>query len=101
MRREWPTPVPPIDPLFGPKGLSIFVLHNLAALDMLSNLHKFMGTRDEDPSRCMEEFIERLASSFIIDSGWFPTTLQGEPMSCIGTTQMATLRGECKYKGNS
>ena len=49
---------------------------------MPSNLPKFWGTKDEDPSRHMERYIERLTSSLITDPGhyfvWFPTTLEGE-----------------------
>ena len=77
-----PPIVEPIDPLVRPRGLPILVPQDLAALDMLSNLPKFWGTKDEDPSRHMEQYIERLASSLITNPGyclvWFPTTLQGE-----------------------
>ena len=49
---------------------------------MPSHLPKFYGTKDEDPSRHMEWYIERLASSLVINPGywlvWFPTTLEGE-----------------------
>ena len=77
-----PPPNPPIDPLVRPRGLPIVVPRNLVAVDMPSNLPKFWGTKDEDPSRHMERYIERLASSLITDHGywlvWFPTTLEGE-----------------------
>ena len=77
-----PPVVEPIDPLVRPKGLPILVPRDLAELDMPSNLPKFWGTKDEDPSRHMERYIERLASSLITNPGyclvWFPTTLQGE-----------------------
>lgn len=80
--RRKPPPPPPIDPLVRPRGLPIMVPWNLAVLDMLSNMPKFWGTNDEDPSRHMERYIERLASSLIINPGyclmWFPTTLHGE-----------------------
>ena len=50
--------------------------------DMPSNLPKFWGTKDEDPLRHMERYIERLASSFITNPCyclvWFSTTLEGE-----------------------
>ena len=58
------------------------VPQNLAAVDMPSHLPKFYGTKDEDPSRHMERYIERLASSLVTNPGywlvWFPTTLEGE-----------------------
>src|ERR1700737_3914730 len=41
-----------------------------------------MGPKDEDPSRHMERYIERLASSLITNPGywlvWYPTILEGE-----------------------
>ena len=81
-REKGAPPIPPIDPLVKPRGLLIMVLRNLAAVDMPSNLPKFWGTKDEDPSRHMERYIERLASSLITDHGywlvWFPTTLDGK-----------------------
>ena len=49
---------------------------------MSSHCPKFYGTKDKDPSRHMERYIERLASSLVTDPGywlvWFPTTLEGE-----------------------
>ena len=49
---------------------------------MPSHIHKFYGTKDEDPSRHMKRYIERLASSLVTNPGywlvWFPTTLEGE-----------------------
>ena len=73
---------PSIDPLVRPRGFPILVPQHLAAVDMPSNLLKFLGPKDEDPSRHMERYIERLASSFITDLGyclvWFPTTLDGK-----------------------
>ena len=75
-------PMPPIDPLVMPRGLPIVVPQNLPAVDMPSHLPKFYGTKDEDPSRHMERYIERLASSLVTNPGywlvWFPTTLKGE-----------------------
>ena len=75
-------PVPSIDPLVRPRGLPILVPHNLWTMDMPSHLPKFHGTKDEDPSRHMERYIERLASSLVTNPGywlvWFPTTLEGE-----------------------
>lgn len=57
------------------KGSSYHGTLNLA-------MPKFWDTNDEDPSRHMERYIERLASSLIINPGyclmWFPTTLHGE-----------------------
>ena len=77
-----PPPNPPIDPLVRPRGFPIVVPRNLVAVDMPSNLPKFWGTKDEDPSRHMEQYIERLASSLITDAGywlvWFPTILEGK-----------------------
>ena len=73
---------PPIDPLVRPRGLPIVVPQNLPVVDMPSHLPKFYGTKDEDPSRHMERYIERLASSLVTNPGywlvWFPTTLEGE-----------------------
>ena len=75
-------PINPIDPLVRPRGLPILVPQNLAAVDMPSHLPKFYGTKDEDPSRHMEKYMERLASSLVTNPGywlvWFPTTLEGE-----------------------
>jgi hypothetical protein len=67
-----PPPMPPIDPLVRPRGLPILVSQNLVAVDMPSNLPKFYGTKDEDPSRHMERYMERLAKSLItvLDIGW-------------------------------
>ena len=39
-----PLPMPPIDPLVRPRGLSILVPQNLAAVDMSSHLPKFYVT---------------------------------------------------------
>jgi hypothetical protein len=49
--RPEPPPFEPIDPLVRPRGLPILVPRNLVALDMPSNLPKFWGTKDEDPSK--------------------------------------------------
>ena len=74
--------IPPIDPLVRPRGLLILVPQNLVTVDMPLHLPKFYGTKDEDPSRHIERFIERVASSFITNQGywliWFSTTLEGE-----------------------
>jgi len=59
------SPILPIAPLVRPRGLPILVLQNLAAVDMPSHLPKFYGTKDEDLSRHMERYIERLASSLV------------------------------------
>jgi hypothetical protein len=73
---------PPIDPLVRPRGLPIIVPQGLASVDIPSNLPKFYGTKDEDPSRHMERFNERVISSLITNQGywlvWFPITLEGE-----------------------
>ena len=75
-------PMSPIDPLVRPRGLPIVVLQNLQAVDMPSHLPKFYGTKDGDPSKHMERYIERLASSLVTNPGywlvWFPTTLEDE-----------------------
>ena len=75
-------PIPPIDPLVRPRGLPMLVPQNLVAMDMPSNLPKFYGTRDDNPSRHMERYVERLIFSLITEQGywliWFPTTLDGE-----------------------
>ena len=82
MDRPFIPPMPPIDPLVRPRGLLIVVLQNLVAVEMPFHLPKFYGTKDEDPSRHMERYIERLASSLVNNLGywlvWFPTTLEGE-----------------------
>ena len=73
---------PPIDMLVRPRGLPTVVPRKLVVVDMPSNLPKFWGTKDEDPSRHMKRYIKRLASSLITDPGywlvWFPTTLEGD-----------------------
>ena len=75
-------PIPPIDPLVRPRGLPIVVPQNLQAVDIPSHLPKFYGTKDEDPSRHIERYMETLASSLVTNLGywlvWFPTTLEGE-----------------------
>ena len=77
-----PHPMPPIDPLVRPRGLPIRVPPNLAPRDMSVNLLKFYGTRDDDPSRQMERYIDIMIISLISNQGywlvWFPTTLDGE-----------------------
>ena len=49
---------------------------------MPSHLPKFYGTKNKDPSRHMERYIKRLASSLVTNPRywlvWFPTTLEGE-----------------------
>ena len=75
-------PIPPIDPLVRPRGLPIVVPQNLQAVDIPSHLPKFYVTKDEDPSRHVKRYMERLASSFVTNPGywlvWFSTTLEGE-----------------------
>jgi hypothetical protein len=80
-----PPPIPPmssIDPLVRPRGLPIVVPQNLAAMNMPYHFPKFYGTKDEEPSRHMERYIERLASFLVTNPGywlvWFPTILEGE-----------------------
>ena len=55
-------PITPIDPLVTPRGLPIIVFQGLPSLDISSNLPKFYGTNDEDPSRHMQRFVERVIS---------------------------------------
>ena len=75
-------PIPPIDPSIRPRGLPILVPQYSVAMDMPSNLPKFYGTRDDNPSRHMERYVERMVFSLVTDRGywlvWFPTTLEGE-----------------------
>lgn len=52
-----PPPIPPLPP-FPPIGLPIIVPQDLVSVDIPSNLPKFYETKDEDPSRHMERFIE-------------------------------------------
>lgn len=80
-----PPPIPhflPIDPLVKPKGLPIIVPQGMASVDIPSNPPKIYGTKDEDLSRHMKRFIERVISSLITNQGywlvWFPSTLEGE-----------------------
>ena len=64
-------PIPPIDPLVRPRGLPIIVPQGLPSLDIPSNLPKFYGTKDEDPSRHMERFVERVISSLITNQQYW------------------------------
>src|SRR6202048_2343848 len=90
-------PVPPIDPLVRPRGLPIVVPQNLAAMDMPSHLPKFYGTKDEDPSRHIERYMERLASSLVTNPGywlvWFSTILEGEAYECYRDHAEGHFRG--------
>ena len=77
-----PHPMPPIDPLVRPRGLPIRFFQNLVPRDMPVDLPKFYETRDDDPSRHMERYIERMIFALITNQGywfvWFSTTLNGE-----------------------
>ena len=77
-----PPPGPPIQPFVRPRGLPIRVPQNLIPMEMPPDLPKFYGTRDDDPSRHMERYIERMTIALITDERywlvWFPTTLDGE-----------------------
>ena len=70
--------VPLIDPLVRPRGLPVLVPQNLGATGIPSNLPKFYGSMDDDPSRQMERYIERMIFLLITEQGywlvWFPTT---------------------------
>ena len=70
-RGRIPPSIPPIDPLVRPRGIPIVVPQGLVAVDMPSYLSKFYGTKDEDPSRHMERFIEKVVSSFITNHGYW------------------------------
>jgi hypothetical protein len=63
--------IPFIDPLVRPRGLPFLVPQNLAAVDMPSHLPKFYETKDENPSRHMERYIERLVSSLVTNTGYW------------------------------
>ena len=82
---EIPPPIAsfsPIDPLVRPRGLPIIVPQELVSVYILSNLPKFYETKDEDLSRHMERFVEKVISPLISNQQywlvWFPTTLDGE-----------------------
>ncbi len=65
-------PVAPVDPLVRPRGLPILVPQKLVATDIPANLPKFHGTRDDNPSRHMERYVERMIFSLITDQEyWF------------------------------
>lgn len=77
-----PPPMAPTNPFVKARNLPILVPQSLVVVDMSSHVSKFYGTKDEDPSRHMERYIENLASSFVTNLGywlvWFPTTIEGE-----------------------
>ena len=72
---------------------------------MPSNLPKFWGTKDEDTSRHMERYIERLASYVITDPGyylvWFPTTIEGEAYEWYKDHAEGYLEDALRCRGNS
>ena len=51
-------------------------------MNIPSHLPKFYESKDEDLSRHMEKYIDRLGRSLVANSGywlvWFPTTIEGE-----------------------
>ena len=73
-------PPPPANPLIQPRGLPIVVPVGLEAVAIPPYLPLFTGTRDEDPSMHVEQFIELLTMCLITDNRyylvWFPTTLK-------------------------
>lgn len=73
-------PEAPINPLVQPRGLPIVVPAGLEVAAIPPNLPLFRGTRDEDPSMHVEQFIELLTTCLITDNRyylvWFPTTLK-------------------------
>ena len=77
-----PPPIPPIDPLVRPKGLPFVIPQSLVAVDIPSHIPRFYGTKDEGPSRHIERFVERVASSLITNQVYWlvrlHTTLKGE-----------------------
>ena len=98
-------PFPPIDPLVRRRGLPIIVPQGLVSVDIPSNLSKFYGTKNEDLSRHMKKFIERVIILLITNHGywlvWFPITLERERlMSGIGTTMRAISKLGINYKEN-
>jgi hypothetical protein len=64
-----------------PRGLPIIILQGLMPVTMLVNLLEFLGTRNEDPTTHVKQFVEVLITSLVIDPNyyliWFPTTLDG------------------------
>ena len=74
--------MPPIDPLVRPGGLPIVVPQKLHAVDIPSHLPKFYGTKDDDPTKHMERYIEKFGSSLVTNPEywvvWFPTTLESK-----------------------
>ena len=75
-----PPPPHPINPLVQPRGLPIVVPAGLVATAIPPNLPLFRGTKNEDPSMHVEQFIELLNTCLITDNRyylvWFPTTLK-------------------------
>lgn len=63
-------PPPRIDSLVIPRGLPIVVPRNLAPTTIPSNLPKFYGSRNEDPSLYMERYVETLTSSLVTNQGY-------------------------------
>ena len=66
-----PQPMPPIDPLVKPRGLPLLDPHNLVPQDMPAGLPKFSGMRDDNPSRHMERYIERMIIALITNQGYW------------------------------
>jgi hypothetical protein len=64
-----------------PRGLPIIILQGLMPVTMLVNLLEFLGTRNEDPTTHVKQFVEVFITSLVIDPNyyliWFPTTLDG------------------------
>lgn len=66
-----PPPMAPTNPFVKARNLPILVPQSLVVVDMSSHVSKFYGTKDEDPSRHMERYIENLASSFVTNLGYW------------------------------
>ena len=60
-----PPPGAPIPQFIRPRGLPILVPQNLVPIEMPPDLPKFYGTRDDDPSRHTERYIERMTMTLI------------------------------------
>jgi hypothetical protein len=68
-----------IDPMMLPRGLPITVPNGLRKIIIPTNLLKFIGSPNEDPTTHVEIFVKVLITSLVIDHDyyliWFPSTL--------------------------
>ena len=88
-----PHPVPPIDPLVRPRGLPILVPQNLVPMDMPVDLPEFYGTRDDDPSRHMERYIERMIFALITNQGYWLVCFQPHWTEKLMNGTWITMKG--------